>query len=107
MVPYDLKPYIGLKASFLSNKMPGNILTQYTVVNVSMQTDESNKMFKAEIVLRRMPMYHLTKTYVPTFTLLVIVELTLFFDESHLQVSKLFNIYSGSHLGQRETYHNN
>ncbi len=87
MVPYDLKPYIGLNASFLSNKMPGNILTQYTVVNVSIQTDESNKMFKAEIVLRRMPMYHLTKTFVPTFTLLVIVELTLFFDESHLQVS--------------------
>jgi hypothetical protein len=87
MVPYDLKPYIGLNASFLSNKMPGNILTQYRVLNVSIQTDQFNKMFKAEIVLRRMPMYHLTKTYVPTFTLLVIVELTLFFDESHLQVS--------------------
>ena len=37
-----------------------------------------------------MPMYHIMKAYVPILTLLIIVELTLFFDESRLQVCKLF-----------------
>jgi hypothetical protein len=32
-------------------------------------------------------LYHLTNTYLPTLTLLILVEATLFFDENHLQFS--------------------
>jgi hypothetical protein len=45
-----------------------------------------------EITLRRMVMYHLTNTYLPTLTLLIISELTLFFNESHLQVALGFSL---------------
>jgi hypothetical protein len=37
-------------------------------------------------------MYHITNTYLPTLTLLIIAELTLFFNESHLQVALGFSL---------------
>ena len=48
--------------------------------------------FAVEITLRRMVMYHMTNTYLPTLTLLIIAELTLFFNESHLQVALGFSL---------------
>ena len=83
---YDLKKYIKLKAGNLTFNLSNNKLTQFTLAKLSIKASEDGEECEVIIYLRRMYLYHLTNTYLPTFTLLIIVEITLFFDESQLQV---------------------
>ena len=81
-----LKKYIKLKAGNLTFNLSNNKLTQFTLAKLSIKASEDGEECEVIIYLRRMYLYHLTNTYLPTFTLLIIVEITLFFDESQLQV---------------------
>ena len=47
---------------------------------------ETNKV-TITVKLRRIPTYHLTNTYIPTFCLIIITELTLFIDVSHFEAT--------------------
>jgi len=52
-----------------------------------------------------MYLYHVTNTYLPTFTLLIISEITLFFDEKNLQVGMLHKIYASLTVGHKQIEH--
>jgi hypothetical protein len=47
---------------------------------------------KVEIVLKRMYMFHLANTYFPTMCLIVIVEMTLFIDDTNFDTNVMVNI---------------
>jgi len=75
------------------NLIPGSmdlphyvLLTQFDVLNHTFAIG-SSKALVASIVFQRRVMYHLTNTYLPTISLLVLVELTLFLDESKLDIA--------------------
>jgi hypothetical protein len=57
-----------------------------------MITEESGSVCEVAIVLQRIYLYHLTNTYLPTFSLLVIVDITLYFDESETQLAIGFSL---------------
>ena len=84
-VPYNLREYIQLNISHLINLSPSSQQPQFDILSVSTLKDDNGTKLKFKIELQRMPMYHLTNTYIPTLSLIIIVELTLFFDESQLQ----------------------
>ena len=77
--------------------MTSDQLTQFIIIDKEVKVSEDGINFGMKIILRRMFFYHLTNSYFPTLTLLLIVELTLFFEESHLQVCNFFNF--GTILG--------
>ncbi len=86
-VPIELENSVQLLASEFRLKMSGKILTQFQMTNFTAEVDASKLKYFFKINLQRMFLYHLTNTYLPTLTLLILVEMTLFFDESHLQFS--------------------
>lgn len=90
-VHYNQRNYITLVPGNLTNQMRSNTLTQFTIMNQTIGVSEDGNHFELKIMLQRMCFYHLTNTYLPTLTLLLIVEITLFFKESHLQVSDLIS----------------
>ena len=89
--PIDLIGYVRLVPDHL-NYLASEVLSQFYVSNVSMSTDESGSVCEVGIVLQRIYLYHLTNTYLPTFSLLVIVDITLFFDESETQLAIGFSL---------------
>ena len=50
-----------------------------------MLTDTDDTRFHVQIHLQRLYLYHMTNTYLPTLTLLILVEATLFFKDHLLQ----------------------
>lgn len=63
--------------------------TQY---NLGKITFTSNESVAASLPLKRVPLYHLTNTYMPMLTLIVIVELTLFFKAHQLEMALGFSL---------------
>jgi len=86
-VPIELESSVQLMASEYRIKMSGKLLTQFRMANFSAEVDANKLKYFFKINLQRMFLYHLTNTYLPTLTLLILVEATLFFDENHLQFS--------------------
>ena len=84
-VPYNLRKYIQLNINNLINLSPSSQQPQFDILSVSTLKIENGTKLQFKIELQRMPMYHLANTYIPTLSLIIIVELTLFFDESQLQ----------------------
>ena len=67
--------------------VPGNVeLNQFNLINKTFHKGFDNIMM-ADLTFKRKVMYHLTNTYLPTISLLVLVELTLFLDESKLDIA--------------------
>ena len=56
-------------------------LSQFEIKNISFDYVTLNTL-KAELIFQRGVTYHLANTYMPTTSLLVLVILTLFLDES-------------------------
>ena len=63
-----------------------NRTSQFEIVDVRTMVVGNDTKYDCVISLRRMYLYHVTNTYLPTVTLLIISEITLFFDEKNLQV---------------------
>ena len=82
-----LKSYITLSPWELQNHLTTDKLTQFIITNKNINVSNDGYDFGLTILMSRMIVNHLTNTYLPTLTLLVIVEITLFFEESQLQVS--------------------
>jgi len=62
-------------------------LTQFEVKSFSMNNSNDVSRVRVEIKLKRIFSYHLTNTYLPTLTLLIIAEITLHFDESKTEMA--------------------
>ena len=84
-VPDGLENSIYLIAANLTLSLSGKILTQFKVLNYVMYTDNDDTRFHIQIHLQRLYLYHMTNTYLPTLTLLILVEATLFFKDPLLQ----------------------
>jgi hypothetical protein len=57
-------------------------LSQFKILSYLFNPNEKSSRVRVEIVLQRIFSYHLTNTFIPTTTLLVIIEVTLYFEES-------------------------
>ena len=69
------------QVEYLGNK---NLL-QFTVTNFSISGSKNDSVVEVEFTLKRMYMFHLVNIYLPTICVMIIVEVTLFLDESHFE----------------------
>ena len=83
--PLDLKQNIQLVPDNL-NFLGAKSLTQFEVKSYSFNIYENGTILNVEIVLQRIFSYHLTNTFIPTTSLLLLVEVTLFFEETKLGI---------------------
>jgi hypothetical protein len=60
-------------------------LSQFNILSYSFNPNEKSSRVSVEIVLQRIFSYHVTNTFIPTTSLLVIVEVTLYFEESQTE----------------------
>jgi hypothetical protein len=60
-------------------------LLQFTVSNFTISAFKNDTIIEVEFTLQRMVMFHLVSTYMPTVCIMIIVEITLFIDESHFE----------------------
>jgi hypothetical protein len=84
LLPSDLTQFVKLNISSLIDKSPRSVELQFNVLKLSTVNDDPAEVY-IQIDLQRVPVYHLMSTYIPTLSLIIIVELTLFFDDSQLQ----------------------
>jgi len=85
-LPLDLDQSISLITESLIVHSPTS-LPQFNLIQTSFfSSDESSKV-NVEIVLQRIFFYHLTNTFIPTSSLLVIAEITLFFGEPKTELA--------------------
>jgi len=62
-------------------------LSQFDILNRTMSVQNNATVITANIIFQRQLMYYLANIYFPTISLLVIVEMTLFFDLSRQEVA--------------------
>ena len=62
-------------------------LPQFNVINSHILTEINSSVAVVEIKLKRIFSYHITNTYMPTSTLLILAQATLHFDESQLELA--------------------
>jgi hypothetical protein len=80
-VPLDLLQYLELIPAHL--KVEKNIaLMQFLLTNSSFTSIDNSTTVKVYLIFQRRIVYHLINTYIPTITLLAIVEITLLFSNS-------------------------
>ena len=63
-----------------------NTLTEFDVVGMSFVKKDAAGL-QVGFVFKRILLFHLVNTYFPMLSLLIIVEITLFFDETQLQAA--------------------
>ena len=62
-------------------------LPQFNVIYYGMRSENNGSVAVVEIILKRIYFYHITNTYLPTSTLLMLAQATLHFHESHLELA--------------------
>ncbi len=62
-------------------------LMQFDITNYTFLAYDGSTKVRAEMKFLRKIMYHLTNTYLPTISLLIISEMTLFFDDSKKEIA--------------------
>ncbi len=82
-VPLNQQNQIKLIPKFLIYDMV-DTLTQFDIVETTLEFGNSSGVL-VRLGFKRILLYHLANTYLPMLSLLIIVEITLFFDESQLQ----------------------
>jgi len=86
MLPLDLNENVQLIPT-QPDYQSADILKQFNVINVTIESSDDKSSLKLNIKLQRIFYYHLTNTFMPTFTLLIITEVTLHFDESKTELA--------------------
>ena len=84
--PLDLLQYVQLVPGPLVMKTDLPLL-QFVVSNSTFTAKNNGTMAEVTFTFQRKIMYHLANTYLPTISLLVIVESTLFLDDSRLEIA--------------------
>jgi len=85
-LPLDLKNGVLLHARNLCFSAP-MALTQFSLIRQTFSSLENGRIVDVEFVLQRIISYHLTNTFIPTISLLVISEITLTFDETQTELA--------------------
>jgi hypothetical protein len=67
-------------------------LSQFNVLDTTFKTKENDSILHVDIKLKRIISYHLTNTYLPTITLLIITEITLQFDDSKTELAAVLSL---------------
>ena len=62
-------------------------LPQFKIINHGMRSENNGSAAVVEIKLKRMFSYHITNTFMPTCTLLILAQATLHFEESQLELA--------------------
>jgi hypothetical protein len=83
--PLDLNQSIVLAADQL-HFQGSKTLTQFNVISQSFYSTDNNSSVRVKIVLQRIFSYHLSSTYIPTASLLMLVEVTLFFKKTQTEL---------------------
>jgi hypothetical protein len=84
-VPHSLWSYLQLKPRNFDLELMK--LTQFDILNRTVLVGNNATRMTAYIYCQRQLMYYLANIYLPTISLLVIVEMTLFFDLSRQEVA--------------------
>ena len=91
-VPLDQMQYVQLVPGQMLLEMDSKSLTQFDVISNKLIAINNGTVVQAEFKFQRKIMYHLANTYLPTISLLVITEITLFFDESKLEMAVTLSV---------------
>ncbi len=86
MLPGDLTGSIALLPNFLTFN-GSKTLSQFNIIDTTFNLKMDDSRLHVDIKLKRIISYHLTNTYLPTITLLIIAEMTLQFDDSKTELS--------------------
>jgi len=62
-------------------------LTQFRVINYTMTSQDQDSKISVDVYIRRIYFFQLFNTFIPTFSLLIIAHITLFFDEIKAEFS--------------------
>jgi hypothetical protein len=85
-VPLNLVKYVQLVPVSMGVNQ-GIELMHFDVVGFQFVSAMNNSQLQAHIKFQRKLMYQMTNTYLPTISLLMIVELTMYIDESRLEIA--------------------
>jgi hypothetical protein len=86
VLPMELKNSLILIPGHLQYNI-SQALTQFYLRDCTIQALKNQSEINVAINLKRIFSYHLTNTYMPTSTLLIIAEITLYFDEEKTEVA--------------------
>jgi hypothetical protein len=86
MLPNNLIKSVALLADSLTFN-GSRTLSQFMVMETTFNLNLDDSRLHVDIKLKRIISYHLTNTFLPTITLLIIVEVTLQFDESRTELA--------------------
>ena len=86
MLPLDLNQTVQLIPT-QPDYQSADILKQFNVIHVTIESSDNGSRLNLNIKLQRIFYYHLTNTFMPTLTLLIITEVTLHFDESKTEMA--------------------
>jgi hypothetical protein len=62
-------------------------VSQFDIINPSIESAYMESHIIVHIKMKRILFYHLTNTFMPTTSLLIIAEITLHFDESKMELA--------------------
>ena len=85
-LPTELTGSVTLNAKGLNFTNKG-LLPQFNVVGHSIESLDNDTQINVIIILKRIFTYHITNTFMPTSTLLIITQATLHFDESKSELA--------------------
>ena len=91
MLPSDLNGSIALLPDTLIFD-GSRTLSQFNIMDTTFNFNLDDSRLHVDIKLKRIISYHLTNTYLPTITLLIIAEITLQFDKSKTELSAVLSL---------------
>ena len=84
--------YVQLVPGQMLLEMDSKSLVQFDVIGSKLIAISNRTVVQAEFKFQRKIMYHLANTFLPTISLLVIAEITLFFDEAKLEMAVTLSV---------------
>ena len=87
MVPHDLVQYVQLEATFLQKSADLPLMQKFILHSVTFQSKYNGSAAEVELMFQRNPFYYLLNMYLPTLSLLAIVEVTLLFNDSKQDIA--------------------
>ena len=84
-LPEELRGSVILREQLLQFSNDGD-LPQFKVINKKMLSEQSNSKVYVVFEFKRIFSYHITNTFMPTCTLLVIAQTTLHFNDSKIEL---------------------
>jgi hypothetical protein len=85
-LPVELKNSLVIIPNYLQYNI-SQVLTQFYLRGCTITALKNDSEIDVAIKLKRIFSHHLTNTYMPTITLLIIAEITLYFDEEKTEVA--------------------